>query len=74
MFFFVKDYKTVELVKTVDEGKGATKKKMSFRDISGEFLKTPTLWFTYLGFAAVVFVTTSIITWLPTYFFAPAAS
>jgi len=69
MFFFVNDYKTVELVKTVDEGKGATKKKMSFRDISREFLKTPTLWFTYLGFAAVVFVTTSIITWLPTYFF-----
>jgi len=67
LFFFVKDYKTVELVKTVDEGKG--KKKMSFGDISREFLQTPSLWFTYLGFAAVVFVTTSIITWLPTYFF-----
>jgi len=67
MFFFVKDYKTVELVKTVDEG--ANKKKMSFGDISREFLQTPSLWFTYLGFAAVVFVTTSIITWLPTYFY-----
>ncbi len=69
LFFFVKDYKTVELVKTVDEGKGAGKKKMSFGDISREFLQTPSLWFTYLGFAAVVFVTTSIITWLPTYFY-----
>ncbi|MFA5078119.1 MAG: MFS transporter [Dehalococcoidia bacterium] len=67
MFFFVKDYKTVELVKTVDEG--ASKKKMNFSDISREFLRTPSLWFTYLGFAAVVFVTTSIITWLPTYFY-----
>jgi sugar phosphate permease len=69
LFFFVKDYKTVELVKTVDDDKGATKKKMGFGDISRGFLQTPTLWFTYLGFAAVVFVTTSIITWLPTYFF-----
>jgi MFS family permease len=69
LFFFVKDYKTVELVKTVDDDRGATKKKMSFGDISKEFLHTPSLWFTYFGFAAVVFVTTSIITWLPTYFF-----
>jgi len=69
LFFFVKDYKTVELVKTVDDDRGSTKKKMSFGDISKEFLHTPSLWFTYFGFAAVVFVTTSIITWLPTYFF-----
>ena len=68
LFFFVKDYKTVDLVKTVDVDKGV-KMKMSFGDVSREFLRTPTLWFTYLGFAAVVFVTTSVITWLPTYFF-----
>jgi predicted MFS family arabinose efflux permease len=67
LFFFVKDYRTVELVKTIDQGK--PKKKMGFGDISREFLQTPSLWFTYLGFAAVVFVTTSLITWLPTYFF-----
>jgi MFS family permease len=67
LFFFVKDYKTVDLTKTVDQG--VSKEKMSFGDISREFLQTPSLWFTYLGFAAVVFVTTSIITWLPTYFY-----
>lgn len=69
LFFFVKDYKTVDLVKTVDSGSTQPKKaKMRFGDIAKQFLKTPTLIFTYLGFAAMVFVTTSLITWLPTFF------
>ena len=58
LFFFIKDYKTVDLVKTVDEGKGKSSKvKMKVSDTAKEFLHTPTLIFTYLGFA-----------WLPTYF------
>ncbi len=66
LFFFVKDYKTVELVKTADVG--GSKVAMSKMDIFREFIHTPSLIFTYFGFAAMTFVTTSLITWLPTFF------
>lgn len=66
LFFFVKDYKTVDLVKTAEDGAG--KMKMKAKDIFLEFIRNPTLVFTYLGFASVVFCTTSLLTWLPTYF------
>lgn len=66
LFFFVKDYKTVDLVKTAEDGAG--KMKMKAKDIFLEFIHNPTLVFTYLGFASVVFCTTSLLTWLPTYF------
>lgn len=71
LFFFVKDYKTVGLVKTVTrQDKKAERKKvrMSIRDMLVEFLTKPSLIFTYFGMAAVVFTTTSLLTWLPTYF------
>jgi predicted MFS family arabinose efflux permease len=69
LFFFVKDYKTVELVKTVKAGdEGKPKVRMSKMDIFREFMHTPSLIFTYFGFAAMTFVTTSLITWLPTFF------
>ena len=42
--------------------------KMKKKDMAREFLSRPSLIFTYFGFAAVVFVTTSLITWLSTYF------
>jgi predicted MFS family arabinose efflux permease len=65
LFFFVKDYKTVDL-EYVDSLNHKT--KMKVKDIFNEFLTRPSLIFTYLGITAVVFVTTSIITWLATYF------
>ena len=69
LFFFIKDYKTVELVKTVKEGGAATVKvAMSKMDIFREFIRTPSLMLTNIGFAGVIFTTTSILTWLPTYF------
>jgi sugar phosphate permease len=61
----VKDYKTVDL-SFVD--KNNNKIKMEKKDMVREFLKKPSVLFTYFGIAAVVFVTTSMITWLPTYF------
>ncbi|HPN11749.1 MAG TPA: MFS transporter [Spirochaetota bacterium] len=67
LFFFVKDYKTVDLLKT-SEAAGGQKVKMSKMDIFREFIHTPSLLFTYFGFAAMVFVTTSLMTWLPTFF------
>ncbi|TAL35326.1 MAG: MFS transporter [Spirochaetes bacterium] len=67
LFFFVKDYKTVNLVKTVDANKDA-KARMGFKDIFHEFINTPSLVLTYFGFAGMTFVTTSLIVWLPTFF------
>lgn len=65
LFLFVKDYKTVDLSFVNNMNKQV---KMTVRDILKEFFTKPSLIFTYFGIAAVVFVTTSLITWLPTYF------
>lgn len=63
-FFFIKDYKTVALNVT-DTNNGKT--KMRIGDIFNEFIKKPSLIYTYFGMACVVFVTTSMITWLSKY-------
>ena len=52
----------------VSKGKDKVTEKMSFRDIVREFTSKPALLLTYLGITSVVFVTTSLLTWLPTYF------
>jgi MFS family permease len=65
LFFFVKDYKTVDLS---FYDKNSNKIKMEKKDMVREFLSKPSVLLTYLGMAAVVFVTTSMLTWLPTYF------
>jgi MFS family permease len=64
LFFFVKDYKTVDLVQTVK----SSKVKMSKMDIFRSFIRTPSLIFTYLGFIGCVFTNNAITTWLPTYY------
>lgn len=75
LFFFVKDYKTVGLVKNStsggeekDRSGEPVKTAMSVKDIFREFIDKPSLIFTYFGMAGVVFTTTSLLTWLPTYF------
>jgi MFS family permease len=65
LFLFVKDYKTVDLS---FYDKNSNKVKMEKKDIIKEFITKPSVLLTYLGMAAVVFVTTSMLTWLPTYF------
>jgi MFS family permease len=65
LFLFVKDYKTVDL-SFID--KAQNKVKMESKDIFREFISKPSVILTYFGMAAVVFVTTSMLTWLPTYF------
>jgi MFS family permease len=65
LFLFVKDYKTVDL-SFID--KTNRKIKMEKKDMVKEFLSKPSIIYTYFGIAAVVFVTTSLITWLSTYF------
>jgi MFS family permease len=65
LFLFVKDYKTVDL-SFIDNN--SNKVKMESKDIVKEFITKPSVIFTYFGMASVVFVTTSMLTWLPTYF------
>ena len=65
LFLFVKDYKTVDLS---FYDKSRNKVKMEKADMVKEFISKPSVLFTYFGMAAVVFVTTSMLTWLPTYF------
>ena len=68
LFFFVKDYKTVDLVKTVgSSGAGNNKARMSKMDIFREFIHTPSLILTNVGFIGCIFVNNAIIVWLPTY-------
>ena len=69
LFFFVKDYKTVELVKTDDScNTGQNQVKMSKMDIFREFIHTPSLILTNLGFVGCIFANNAVIFWLPTYF------
>ncbi len=65
LFFFVKDYKTVDL-SFLD--KKNNKVKMERKDIFREFLSRYSIIYTYFGITASIFVTTSLLTWLPTYF------
>ncbi|MFN8242011.1 MAG: MFS transporter [Bacteroidales bacterium] len=65
LFLFVKDYRTVDL-SFVDRSNQHV--KMERKDMVKEFLSKPSVIYTYFGMAAIVFVTTSLITWLSTYF------
>jgi MFS family permease len=65
LFLFVKDYKTVDLSFV---NKMNNKVKMKANDIFKEFVTKPSLILTYFGMAAIVFVTTAMIVWLPKYF------
>jgi MFS family permease len=68
LFFFMKDYKTVELIRTVADAGKTQKIKMRVPDIAREFLRTPSLILTYFGYAGCVFFTNALIFWLPSYF------
>jgi MFS family permease len=65
LFLFVKDYQTVDL-SFID--KARQKVKMEKKDMVKEFISKPSIIYSYFGITAVVFVTTSLITWLSTYF------
>ena len=69
LFFTVKDYQTIALVQTVVRGDEKILVKMRLADMIRQFPRNRTLLFTNLGFAANVLVTTSLLTWLPTYYY-----
>jgi fucose permease len=64
----VKDYKTVELVKSVPAEGTASKTKMNWRDIVAEFFRSKSLIMVNLAFAACAFTTVALTSWLPSYF------
>jgi len=70
LFFTIRDYKTIDLLKTVgstaDTGE---KRKMKKMDIAREFAGNATLITTYIAFAANIFFVVSLLSWLPTYFY-----
>ncbi len=71
LFFFIKDYKTIELQKSINDNKVSDAKhkvRMSVKDMLKEFFSKPSLILTYFAMAGVVFATNSLIVWLPSYF------
>ncbi len=66
LFFFVRDYRTVDLARNLPEESGSTGK--AFQAVAAEFVRNRTLLFNNLAFAANTFVTAALLTWLPTYF------
>jgi len=67
LFFWVSDYRTIALVKPPDSPEHA-QTRMGWADIAGHVLRNRTLAFNNLAFAANTFVTTALMTWLPSYF------
>lgn len=64
LFFFVRDYKTVEL----EVNDSTNVHKMKKLDIIREFSRKGSLILTYFGFAGCTFVTSSLLIWLPSYY------
>ncbi len=52
----------------ISQGKNVKESKMSFIDMARQFTHNKTLLFNNFAFASNVFITTSLLTWLPTYF------
>jgi len=67
LFFWVRDYKTIDLVKT-PVNSGIPVEKMKVGEIAAQFIRSRSLVLANLGFAASAFVTTSLMSWLPSYF------
>jgi MFS family permease len=65
IIYFAKDYETIALVQKEKTGE---EKKMQFLDMARQFTHNKTLLCNNLAFALNVFITTSLLTWLPTYF------
>jgi predicted MFS family arabinose efflux permease len=68
LFFRVKDYKTVNLDASVTGDERGFGEKPSWKEIALSLARTRSLLFNNLAFAGNVFVTTALLSWLPTYF------
>ena len=68
MFFWVKDYKTIQLEKSVPKADSISKVKMSKIEVIKELFRSKSLVLDNFGFAACQFATVGLSTWLPAYF------
>jgi MFS family permease len=68
LFFYAKDYETIELTRLAGSGNEKKIARMGWSEIAGHLLGNKTLIFSNLAFAANTFVTTAMLTWLPSYF------
>jgi predicted MFS family arabinose efflux permease len=68
LFFGVTDYQTVDLARGAGREGEPDRSRQGPGEIALQFARNRTLLFNNLGFAANTFVTTSLLTWLPTYF------
>ncbi len=68
LFFGVTDYRTVELVHGGSGPGDRPGTRLRGGELVQQFARNRTLIFNNLGFAANTFVTTALLSWLPTYF------
>jgi MFS family permease len=68
LFFKVRDYKTVELIKNYKDKEKTILIKTGWLDAAKKFYRIKSLIMNNLAFASSVFVTTSLLSWLPSYF------
>lgn len=68
LFFRVRDYKTVELDSGTFAKDNRPRDGHTWRDVTLYFARIRSLLFNNLAFAGNVLVTTSLMSWLPTYF------
>lgn len=69
LFFFIRDYKTVELTISAQETEGrAGRRKMSRGEIMKTLLGTPSLVLIYFGSVVAFFFVGAMGNWLPTFF------
>ncbi len=68
LFFRVKDYRTVELDSSAIGNQPGPERKTHWKDIALYLAGIKSLFFNNLAFAGNVFVTTALLSWLPTYF------
>lgn len=68
LFWFIRDYQTVRLDDPQSMSQAALGVHRGFSQKALELFRIRSLWFTYLGFAMNTFITTAVMTWLPSYF------
>ena len=68
LFFWVKDYKTVDLLKSASKEETAAKIKMSKLDVVRELFRSKSLVLNNLAIAAAAFSGVAFTTWMPAYF------
>ncbi len=68
LFFWVKDYKTVKVLKAPAADSERAAERKTVKEVALDFIRTPSLIMTYMGYIGNTFVSNALITWMPTYY------